>query len=144
MYTIKTFAYGSTEYQQALVLRDKVLRQPLGLKFTEAELMKDEHDIHMGLFDGNVILACLILTLQPEGKIKMRQVAVNESKQGQGLGQMLSLEVEKYAKEHGYTLIYCHARKVAASFYQKLGYSIVGNEFTEVNIPHYLMEKSVS
>lgn len=143
MYTIKTFAYGSTEYQQALVLRYKVLRQPLGLKFTEAELMKDEHDIHMGLFDGNVILACLILTLQPEGKIKMRQVAVNESKQGQGLGKMLSLEVEKYAKQHGYTLIYCHARKVAAPFYKKMGYNIVGDEFTEVNIPHYLMEKSV-
>jgi len=144
MYTIKTFAYASNEYQQALALRNRVLRQPLGLKFTEAELMKDEHDIHMGLFDGNNILACLILTLQPEGKIKMRQVAVDESKQGQGLGQMLSVEVEKYALEEGYNLIYCHARKVAVPFYQKLGYSIVGDEFTEVNIPHYLMEKIVS
>lgn len=144
MYTIKTFEYASAEYQQALVLRDKVLRQPLGLKFAAAELMKDEHDIHMGLFNGNTILACLILTLQPEGKIKMRQVAVDDTMQGKGLGSMLSKQVEKYAAEHGYTLIYCHARKVAVPFYQKLGYSIVGNEFTEVKIPHYLMEKSVS
>jgi predicted GNAT family N-acyltransferase len=34
-----------------------------------------------------------------------------------------------------------HARKTATGFYEKLGYKIVGKEFTELNIPHYNMEK---
>jgi predicted GNAT family N-acyltransferase len=34
-----------------------------------------------------------------------------------------------------------HARKSAVGFYEKLGYHIASEEFMEVNIPHYMMEK---
>ncbi|MEJ7682070.1 MAG: GNAT family N-acetyltransferase [Segetibacter sp.] len=36
-----------------------------------------------------------------------------------------------------------HARKSAVGFYEKLGYKIVGDEFLELNIPHYIMEKQL-
>ena len=36
-----------------------------------------------------------------------------------------------------------HARKTALGFYGKLGYSVSGDEFTEVTIPHFVMEKSL-
>jgi hypothetical protein len=36
-----------------------------------------------------------------------------------------------------------HARKTALGFYEKLGYSRQGEEFTEVTIPHYIMEKAL-
>jgi predicted GNAT family N-acyltransferase len=142
--TIKPFAYLSDDYQKALKLRDRVLRQPLGLYFTEAELKKDENDIHFGLFNGDIILACLILTETENGRMKMRQVAVDSQYQGKGLGKELSLAAEAYALQKGFTVMFCHARKSAAPFYQKLGYHIVGNEFTEVNIPHYVMEKKLA
>ncbi|HLP21758.1 MAG TPA: GNAT family N-acetyltransferase [Chitinophagales bacterium] len=141
---IKTFAYQSPEYHLALQLRDKVLRKPLGLKFTPEELKKDEHDLHFGLFENGACKACLTLTKAENGRMKMRQVAVDEAEQGQGLGKKLSLAAEKYAHENGYQTMFCHARKVATPFYLKLGYTIVGDEFTEVNIPHYLMEKKLS
>jgi predicted GNAT family N-acyltransferase len=141
--TIKTFEYNSPDYVKALKLRDRVLRKPLGLSFTEAELKKDEHDTHFGLFEGGTILACLILTETEDKQMKMRQVAVDDQYQGRGLGKELSLAAEKYAAGKGFTLMFCHARKTAAPFYQKLGYRIVGDEFTEVNIPHYVMEKEL-
>jgi predicted GNAT family N-acyltransferase len=34
-----------------------------------------------------------------------------------------------------------HARKSAAGFYERLGYNISGEEFKELTIPHYIMEK---
>jgi predicted GNAT family N-acyltransferase len=36
-----------------------------------------------------------------------------------------------------------HARKTAVGFYEKLGYKRIGNEFLEVTIPHYAMEKAL-
>jgi len=36
-----------------------------------------------------------------------------------------------------------HARKTALGFYEKLGYNVVGDEFTEVTIPHFVMEKNL-
>ena len=140
---IKTFAYKSADYDKALHLRDRVLRQPLGLKFTPEELKKDEHDTHFGLFNGETILACLILTETENKRMKMRQVAVDDQYQGHGLGKELSLAAEQYALQKGFDVMFCHARKSAAPFYQKLRYSIVGDEFVEVNIPHYVMEKKL-
>lgn len=143
MNQIRIFAYGTNDYNKAVALRDKELRKPLGLQFTEAELLKDEHDVHMGLFDGYSILACLTLTDAGNGRLKVRQVATDSEQQGKGFGRHLSDAAEQYAKEKGYTLMFCHARKVAAQFYLKLGYEIVSDEFTEVNIPHYIMEKKL-
>lgn len=140
---IRTFNYHSPDYAKALTLRNSILRQPLGLTFTEAELKKDEHDVHFGLFDGEKILACLILTETENKRMKMRQVAVDTAYQGIGLGKELSLAAEKYALQKGFTVMFCHARKAAAPFYRKLGYRIAGDEFTEVNIPHYIMEKNL-
>ena len=36
-----------------------------------------------------------------------------------------------------------HARETAVGFYEKLGYKVVGDKFTEVTIPHYVMEKKL-
>ncbi|MBS1613914.1 MAG: GNAT family N-acetyltransferase [Bacteroidetes bacterium] len=144
MYTIRTFTYGSADYKQAVDLRYKELRAPLGLLFTNAELQKDEPDVHMGLFDeNNNILVCLTLTDTGNSKLKVRQVATDSNQQGKGLGRKLSDAAEEYAKQHGYLTMYCHARKVASPFYLKLGYKIVSDEFTEVGIPHYVMEKTL-
>ncbi|MDB5281524.1 MAG: acetyltransferase, family [Bacteroidota bacterium] len=140
---IKIFKHGSPEYEAALELRTRVLRKPLGLEFTDEELKKDLDDTHFGLFAADKIIACLTLTHTPDKRMKMRQVAVDETMQGKGHGKILSLEAEKYAHENGFEVMFCHARKTAAPFYQKLGYNIVGDEFTEVNIPHYVMEKKL-
>ena len=140
-YEIRIFKYGSPEYELALELRNRILRKPLGLEFTEEELKKDEADIHFGLFDNEQITACLTLTKTPNKRMKMRQVAVDDSLQGKGLGRTLSTAAEKYALENCFEVMFCNARKTAVPFYQKLGYNIVGNEFIEVNIPHFMMEK---
>ncbi len=140
---VRIFKQHQPEYQQAVQLRYKILRKPLGLQFTAEELKKDEADMHFGLFTKEEILACLTLTISENKRVKMRQVAVDDSVQQQGLGRQLSLAAEQYARQNGFTCMYCNARKTAVPFYERLGYKIVSGEFEEVGIPHYTMEKAL-
>jgi len=143
-YITKIFSFNDPEYKLALDLRNRVLRQPLKLQFTEAELRKDEADTHFGLFEGDTIRACLILSETPNGRMKMRQVAVDNHYQGKGLGKILSHAAEDYAAKRGFHTMFCSARKTAVPFYQRLGYKIVGDEFLEITIPHFIMEKKLT
>ncbi len=142
-YNMEVIIFKNTDavYDKALQLRTDVLRTPLGLKFTAEELKKDESDTHFGLFEDDKILACLTLTKCADNKMKMRQVAVHPDFQKKGLGKKLAAESEIFAREKGFKIMFCHARKTAVPFYESMGYTIVGDEFSEVNIPHYLMEK---
>lgn len=137
------FKSKDTAYTKALQLRTDVLRTPLGLKFTPEELKKDETDAHFGLFQDDKLLACLTLTECADGKMKMRQVAVHPDFQGKGLGKKLAIASEDYARNKDFKTMFCHARKTAVPFYESIGYKTVGDEFLEVNIPHYLMQKAL-
>ena len=53
------------------------------------------------------------------------------------------LFAENLARDRGYNKISMHARKNATGFYEKVGYKVVGDEFVEVTIPHYNMEKEL-
>jgi predicted GNAT family N-acyltransferase len=53
------------------------------------------------------------------------------------------LFAENLARDRGYKKITMHARKNAIGFYEKMGYVRIGNEFEEITIPHYLMEKKL-
>jgi predicted GNAT family N-acyltransferase len=68
-------------------------------------------------------------------------MAVPNSMQGKGIGRALMVFAENIARDLGYKRLTMHARKTALGFYQKLGYQVTGDEFLEVTIPHFIMEK---
>ena len=74
----------------------------------------------------------------------MRQVAIHHHHQNKGLGSLLINEIENYCVKNNINEIYCHARDTAKSFYLKNNYVVEGDEFLEVNIPHYKMKKILS
>jgi predicted N-acetyltransferase YhbS len=73
----------------------------------------------------------------------MRQVAVREDVQGQGVGRMLVRYSESVAREQGFETMMLHARETAVPFYKRLGYAIKGGRFIEVTLPHYTMCKPI-
>ena len=141
--SIRQFNKPSEDYKQALALRYKMLREPLGLHFTPAELEKDLHDLHFGLFLENEIAACLTLTVCEGRRMKMRQVATAATLHGKGYGRQLNEAAENFARSEGFKTMFCNARKTAVPFYQRLGYAVVSEEFLEVGIPHFVMEKGL-
>ena len=133
--------HGSKEYKQMIDLRFNMLRKPLGLVFTDDELEKEKNDILIGCFDDGKLEACCMLTPVGHKTLRLRQMAVTSGLQGKGMGRALLVFAENIAYDRGYKKINMHARKTAIGFYEKLGYSVTGDEFLEVTIPHFVMEK---
>ena len=122
-------------------LRNDILRKPLGLKFTPEELEKEKEEILIAAFEEDKILGCCMLIKLDASCVRLRQMAVLNNLQGKGIGRALMQFAENIARDLGYQRITMHARKTAAGFYQKQGYHVSGEEFEEVTIPHYTMEK---
>ena len=140
---IREIKYQTEDYNQELKLRDQVLRKPLGLSLYDENLKAEKDDFHIGAYTNDHLIGVLILTKQNEKEIKMRQVAVSEQWRSINVGTALVRYAEHYAKNEGYEIVLLHARKTAREFYMKLGYESVGEEFLEINIPHYCMRKSL-
>ena len=122
-------------------LRLMILRKPLGLTFTDAELEKEKDDILIGAFEDDTMLGCCMLTTLETNTVRLRQMAVKTGLQGKGIGRVLMQFAENLARDRGNNRLVMHARKSATGFYEKLGYKIAGDEFMEVTVPHFIMEK---
>jgi N-acetylglutamate synthase-like GNAT family acetyltransferase len=140
---LRMIDHGTKEYQQMVNLRNEILRKPLGLSFTEEELEGEKDDILMGAFEDDRLLGCCLLSPMDAGTVRLRQMAVPNNMQGKGVGKALMIFAENIARDLGYKKLCMHARKTATGFYEKLGYSISGEEFMEVTIAHFTMEKAL-
>ena len=141
--TFREFDPGTEEYEQAVRLREGVLRVPLGLVLTADELAGDPDCVHLGGFDGESLVAVLLLRPMDEKTIRMRQVAVLPDFQKRGFGSELVAFAENVARERGFTKVTAHARGTAVDFYRKAGYTATGEEFLEQTIPHRLVTKEL-
>ncbi len=136
--------FGSPLYERAWLLRQKVLRAPLGLQLQNTERDAEQQQLHYGLLDdANNLLACVSVLHISENTVKLRQMAVDPGQQKSGLGRTLLEHVENELKAQGYAEIEMHARVSAEDFYRKLGYQTVSEIFTEVTIPHIKMRKLI-
>ncbi|KAJ3254030.1 hypothetical protein HK103_007569 [Boothiomyces macroporosus] len=137
---IRFVEHNSNEYNQEIELRQKILREPLGLHFTKKELDQESNQLHICAFIIDTLAGCVVMV--PNGTVlRMRQVAVGNDYQGLGIGKLLVQFCEKYAVENDYKCIKLHARENAVPFYTKLDYKTEGDQFIEVGIPHFAMSK---
>lgn len=140
---LKLIDHGSKEYRQMLDLRNQILRKPLGLEFDPKELEREKEDILIGAFEEDQMLGCCLLTKVAPDTVKLRQMAVKAGLQGKGIGRVLTQFAENIARDRGIKKVVMHARKTAVGFYEKLGYKVIGEEFKEITIPHFEMEKEL-
>lgn len=140
---LKIIDHGSPEYMQMVKLRDNLLRKPLGLTLVPQELEDEKANMLIGAFEDDVMLGCCMLVEEDPITVRLRQMAVLNDLQGKGIGRALMNFAENIARDRGYKKISMHARKNAIGFYEKMGYYVVGDEFTEITIPHYVMEKKL-
>ena len=136
---IEELEFGSCLYQEALALRKVILRDPLGIDWTEEERRADPGDRHFGLLEGGAVVACLSFRDTGLGR-KLRQMAVREDRQGSGCGRCLMEQVCAKLRDEGISEVFLHAREPVVGFYEALGFERVGERFHEVGIPHWRME----
>ena len=140
---LKIIDHGTKEYQQMVKLRDDMLRKPLGLSFSPNELEEEKKNLLIGAFEDDRLLGCCMIVEEKPGSARLRQMAVLNDLQGKGIGRALMQFAENLARDHGYKLLTMHARKNAIVFFEKMGYKIKSEEFQELTIPHFIMEKQL-
>jgi predicted GNAT family N-acyltransferase len=140
---LKIIDHGTVEYQQVIRLRKEILRQPLGLTFTDEELEKEKSNLHIAAFEDDQMLGCCMLVEEEPQTVRLRQMAVINDLQGKGIGRALMQFAENLARDRGYKKITMHARRNAIGFYEKMGYKKIGEAFEEITIPHFVMEKEL-
>ncbi|MAI34189.1 MAG: hypothetical protein CBE00_08720 [Planctomycetaceae bacterium TMED240] len=131
--------WNSNLYSQEIELRDRLLRAPLGLAFSSEELAAESSELHFALVDEEQVRACAVIVPLSADLAKLRQMAVHENYQRQGLGSSLIHQIELALQRRGFPKIELNAREEAVAFYQGLGYQTVGDRFMEVGIPHWKM-----
>lgn len=140
---LKTILHNSPEYRAEVALRSSILRQPLGLSFSADQLAEEADSHHIGCYIDGSLVGCLVLKPIDVEQIQMRQVAVDEKVKRRGIGRMMVKYSEDFARRLGFHKMALHARETAVPFYELLGYTKVGDRFTELTIPHWLMERAL-
>lgn len=134
-------AHGSELYASAQLLREAVLRTPLGLTLTEAELEDDARRQHFCAAVRGVVVGAVSLKFLGEAIVQLKQMAVAEDCRGRGIGAQIMAFAEAWAARQGQQLIVLHARIDAEGFYARFGYDVEGKNFVENTIPHIRMVK---
>jgi ribosomal protein S18 acetylase RimI-like enzyme len=136
-------AHGSAEYWATVDLRQRWLRDPLGLRFSEEELAGEVDSRHLACYVGDELVGCAVLRPEDPRRVRMRQVVVRPDVRRQGIGTALVEHSEMLARRLGFPQMVLHARAMAIEFYERLGYRKVGEPFVEVTIPHWGMVKEL-
>ncbi len=140
---LKIIDHGSIEYQQMVKLREEVLRKPLGLGFTSEELDEEKENMLIAAYEDETILGCCMLVEENQKIVRLRQMAVLNDLQGKGIGRAIMNFAENLARDRGYKTLSMHARQNTIGFYEKMGYKVASDQFTEVTLPHVVMEKKL-
>lgn len=138
---IRLIDIDSNEYEAMKQLRLDVLLNPIGVPASYINPQKEKTDLLVGAYENEVLIGCCVLTPLDNELIQLRQMAVQPHLQGKGIGAAIVTFAEQIARGKGFTRLMMHARDVVIPFYEKSGYTIAGEQFTEVGIDHHRMEK---
>jgi len=131
-------------------LRLEVLRAGMVNQTVHFDGDDDPTTIHLGAFDqdqNNVGVSTWMqrpFPLAEEHKaLQLRGMATAVNVQGQGIGARLLVAGQSHGREIGAHLIWANARDAALNFYNRHGYSTVGEGFIETvtQLPHHKVVK---
>jgi predicted GNAT family N-acyltransferase len=130
------------EYAEELDLRYRVLRAPLGMGRDAVGLGREVDSDHLIAVEGGRVVGCVLHVHDEEGD-RIRAMAVDAGRQGEGIGGRLLLRMEEELRARRIASVVLHARVSAVGFYERHGYATYGDPFVEVTIPHVKMRKTL-
>ncbi|WP_236013302.1 GNAT family N-acetyltransferase [Paenibacillus glycanilyticus] len=119
-------------------LRHKVMWPNKPFDFIKIE--EDDEGTHYGLYEGEELVSVLSLFVQGE-QAHFRKFATLTNYQKRGFGSQLLNHVLDEATSTGIKRIYCNARVNKASYYEKFGFSKLGDTFNKSGKDYILMER---
>lgn len=122
MHTLKA-PVTTKEFTHYYQLRWKILNKPKHKVLSSEQDEHDQESIHRMIIDhSSNVLAVGRLRKISEGKGEIDLMVVDESHRKQGLGRIISCELEQEASQLGLKEIQVNVTKKLLGFYKKLGY----------------------
>jgi YbgC/YbaW family acyl-CoA thioester hydrolase len=128
--------------QQAGEVRTAVFVQEQGIGAEDEWDAMDAQSLHAVLVNGlGQTVATGRLLPSEHGQAKIGRMAVLRVLRGTGQGGRILQALCEQALARGDTEVFLHAQRSSQGFYNKLGFSVVGEPFMEVGIAHVSMSK---
>ncbi len=137
--------------EETLPLRNVVLREgkltPDECRFPSDNL---PGNFHLGYFDNEQLICIASFHPQSYGEYpgagyQLRGMGTADGYKGKGKGKELVEFAKQYLRGRSADYMWCNARQVAVSFYERLGLKIVSPQFEVPGIgPHYVMYVKLS
>ena len=144
MSVLKPIIYGSPAYDATLALRNKVMRVPLGLNIYNEDFSCEANSDIIGIFEGETLLATGVMS--HSGTVyKIEYLCVDTDLQSGGLGGIMLEHFVESARQAGAKKVTLDARVKAQKFYERHGFTAVGEIFIIPIAPvdHIVMEKDL-
>ena len=138
-------------------LRQRILRPHQAVETLVYPHDDDADALHAGAFVGDALVGTATIHREPPpashfpthaldpSAWRLRGMATVPEIRRRGCGAALVAACLAHAEAQGGTLVWCHARVVATSFYAGLGFAAHGEPFDLPDLgPHYVMSKTIS
>ena len=93
--------------------------------------------------NGQVIAYARLFPDADKEVLRVGRMLTLTSERGKGYGRYLMMQIIEEAKRQGFAKLRLHAQTHAVPFYELFGFQSIGNIFSEADIPHLCMEKSL-
>ncbi len=138
MFVVKRFSVQDQSLaEHAFAIRNEVFVQEQGIA-AALEYDREAEAHHYLLFLGDQALATARWRATEKG-IKLERFAVRQPFRNKGIGAILLKEILPDVSALG-IMIYLHAQLRSVTFYERNGFSKVGNQFSEAGIAHFMMQ----
>ncbi len=137
MIQLKCVFFDANNQQAIKAIRQVVFTEEQGVSPDIEFDGKDSTALHVLAFnDGKAVATGRMLS---DGHIG--RIAVLKAFRNKGIGSKVIKALVNQASQLGYTRVCLNAQSQAVSFYQLLGFQVVGEAFIEADIVHLPMER---
>ena len=139
---IKSFGQlGTQELYDILALRSEIFVVEQECAYQDLDYLDQQSTHVLGTEDGKLIAYTRVVPpgLSYDDYVAIGRVVVDHKHRGQNLGYEIMEVSNKLAIQTYKRSIKISAQVYAIPFYEKLGYSVVGEEYLEDDIPHTAM-----
>ncbi|WP_312100730.1 GNAT family N-acetyltransferase [Acinetobacter venetianus] len=134
MFSVKQGSWDQLQ-QDAKLIRELVFISEQNIPEQDEWDDQDAISQHFVVYDRNQPIATARLLVNNS----VGRVAVLKTYRGQGIGRLIMLQIIAYAQAQKRPSLQLSSQVHAISFYEKLGFSIQGDEYDECGIPHIEM-----
>ncbi|TFV66795.1 UNVERIFIED_ORG: GNAT family N-acetyltransferase [Bacillus sp. AZ43] len=133
---------GPDDRAEIAALRTRVFVDEQGVPAELEQDAADETAVHvLSRDDHGRVVATGRLLLRDRGTAAIGRMAADASVRGRGHGAAVLAELHRQAALRGVVEVELHAQVTARGFYERAGYTAVGEEYEEAGIRHVTMRR---